>query len=51
MKYAEDIVKEINERGPIKIPEGYVTGEDFDIWMHSYPSNQDSKNSDNQTSK
>ncbi len=49
MKYAEDIVKEINERGPVKVPEGYVTGEDFDIWMHN-PS-KDSKNSDNQTSK
>lgn len=51
MKYAEDIIKEIEKRGPIKVPEGYVASEDFDIWMHNDPSNTNIKKSDKQTSK
>lgn len=34
IKFAEDIVKEIQERGSVKVPEGYVTGEDFEEWLY-----------------
>lgn len=34
IKFAEDIVKEIRERGNIEVPEGYVTGEAFEEWLY-----------------
>lgn len=34
IKFAEDIVKEIRERGSIEVPEGYVTGEAFEEWLY-----------------
>lgn len=34
VKFANDIVKEIRERGNIEVPEGYVTGEAFEEWLH-----------------
>ena len=34
MKYAEDIVSIMNDRGSIKVPEDCTTGEEFDKWMH-----------------
>lgn len=33
IKLAEDIVKEMEERGVITIPQGCVTGEDFEEWL------------------
>lgn len=33
IKYAEDIVKEIDERGTIKIQDDCVTGEEFEKWL------------------
>lgn len=33
IKFAKDVVKQIKERGPIKIPNGSVTGEDFQQWL------------------
>ena len=34
IKYADQIVKEINKRGPITIPKGCVTGEEFEKWLY-----------------
>ena len=34
IKFAEDIVKEIRERGSIEVPKGYVTGEAFEEWLY-----------------
>lgn len=34
IKFAQDIVREIRERGSIEVPEGYVTGEDFENWLY-----------------
>ena len=33
VKYANEIVKEIEERGQIQVPEGCVTGEEYEKWM------------------
>ena len=33
IKYADEIVKEIEGRGEIQIPDGYVTGEEFEKWL------------------
>lgn len=44
IKYAEDIVKEIDERGTIKIPDNCVTGEEFEKWL--YEENTEIKNKD-----
>ena len=33
IKLAEDIVKEMEERGTITVPQGCVTGEDFEEWL------------------
>lgn len=33
IKYADDIIKEIEERGQIQVPEGCVTGEEFEKWL------------------
>lgn len=34
MKYANDIIKEIKARGPVKVPEDCFVSEDFDVWIH-----------------
>lgn len=34
IKFAEDIIKEIEERGSITVPRGYVTGEAFEEWLY-----------------
>lgn len=34
MKYADDIVNIMNDRGSINVPEDCTTGEEFDKWMH-----------------
>ncbi len=34
IKFANDIVKEIRERGSIEVPKGYFTGEAFEEWLH-----------------
>lgn len=37
IKFAMDIIKEIEKRGPITVPSGYVTGEAFEEWlMHDW---------------
>lgn len=33
IKFAKEIVKEIQKRGSIKVPEGAVTGEAFEEWL------------------
>jgi len=34
IKFAEDIVKEIESRGQIGVPEGCVTGDDYEEWLY-----------------
>ncbi len=34
MKYANDIVKEMDARGAVEVPEECFASEDFDMWMH-----------------
>lgn len=34
IKYAKEIVKEIQKRGRIKVSEDAVTGEAFEGWLH-----------------
>ena len=34
IKYADDIIKEINNRGTIQIPENSATGEEFEKWLY-----------------
>ena len=34
IKYADQIVEEIDKRGPITIPKGCVTGEEFEKWLY-----------------
>lgn len=33
IKYANQIIKEIKERGHIQVSNGYVTGEEFEKWL------------------
>ena len=33
IKYANQIIKEIEERGQIQVPNGYVTVEEFEKWL------------------
>lgn len=33
IKFAKEIVNEIKKRGAIKIPEGNVSGEEFEKWL------------------
>ncbi|MBQ4523440.1 MAG: hypothetical protein IJA10_10905 [Lachnospiraceae bacterium] len=33
IKFADEIVKEIKDRGEIQVQEGYVTGEEFEKWL------------------
>jgi hypothetical protein len=46
IKFAKDIVTEIRKRGPIEVPEGYITGEDFEASMYNYKETFRVKNSD-----
>ncbi len=32
-KFFKQIIKEMDERGPIQVPNGYVTGEEFEKWL------------------
>lgn len=34
IKFADEIVKEIRERGSVEVPEGYFTGEAFEEWLY-----------------
>lgn len=34
IKYANDIIEEIKKRGPISVPYGFVTGEEFEKWLY-----------------
>lgn len=34
IKYAENIIKEIEKRGTIVVPDGYVTGEAYEEWLY-----------------
>ena len=33
IKLADEIAKEIKERGQIQVPDGCVTGEEFEKWL------------------
>lgn len=33
IKYANEIVKEIEERGQIQVPDNCITGEEFEKWL------------------
>ena len=44
IKFADEIVKEIKERGQIQIPDGYVTGEDYEKWLYDEAVNSDDSN-------
>lgn len=49
IKYADDIIKEIEERGQIQIPEGCVTGEEFEEWLRRDKNNtEEAKRKPNQ---
>ena len=43
IKFAEDITKQIEERGLITVPEGYVTGEAFEEWLYESTDKETSK--------
>ena len=34
IKFAMDIIKEIEKRGAITVPSGYVTGEVYEEWLY-----------------
>jgi len=34
IKFADEIVKEMRERGDICVPNGSITGEDFEKWLY-----------------
>lgn len=34
IKMAKDIIKEIEHKGKISVPNGYVTGEAFEKWLY-----------------
>lgn len=34
IKFAMDIIKEIEKRGSITVPKGYVTGEAYEEWLY-----------------
>lgn len=34
IKFAKDIISEIETRGSVEVPNGYVTGEAFEKWMY-----------------
>ena len=33
IKFADEIIKEIEKRGSVKIPNGNLTGEEFEKWL------------------
>lgn len=35
IKYANEIIKEVEERGEIQVPYGCVTGEEFEKWLRN----------------
>lgn len=37
IKFAIDIVEEIEKRGSITVPIGYVTGETYEEWLYKNP--------------
>lgn len=37
IKYADKIIKDIESRGPISVPDNCVTGEEFEKWMRENP--------------
>jgi len=41
IKFAKDIVKDIEERGVVSVPEGYVIGENFERWLYEPNDNND----------
>lgn len=47
IKFAEEIVEEMNARGQISVPEGYVTGEEFEKWMCAVAENVDGGQQEN----
>ncbi|MCR5102563.1 MAG: hypothetical protein K6B41_14545 [Butyrivibrio sp.] len=34
MKYSDEIVKQMDDRGPVEIPDGCFASEEFDEWMY-----------------
>ncbi len=34
IKSVKELIKEIEERGPIEVPEGCVTGEEYEKWLY-----------------
>ena len=34
IRFAMDIIKEIEKRGPITVPSGYVIGEAYEEWLY-----------------
>ena len=34
IKMAKDIIKDIENRGQISVPDGYITGEAFEKWLY-----------------
>ena len=44
IKLADEIVKEIKERGQIQIPDGYVTGEEYEKWLYDETVNNNDNN-------
>ena len=41
IKFAAEIVEEIESRGEIKIPEGYINGEAYEEWLYEESDNHD----------
>lgn len=37
IRFASDIVKDMEDRGSIVVPEGCVTGEAFESWLYEEP--------------
>ncbi len=37
IKFANEIIEEIEARGEIIIPEGCVTGEEYEAWLYEEP--------------
>lgn len=43
IKFAEDILSEGNQREPDILPEGNVTGDEFEEWLRRVPQEQKSE--------
>ena len=37
IKFADEIAKEIKERGQIQVPDSCITGEEFEKWLRETP--------------